>query len=166
MPESESTNRVEMVTHTHTQRATAWLCLAVAVLIALMPAAGVMVCLGHNGHVGIGVPTKTSSCPCEHHSATEDEPSADLAKNESRHPPCSDIALDPPEGFSDAGLAKKLPKPAHTPPDDDCSPPVAFWAPDHGGMVQAGPTQPSWVSSAAPRPREHLEHKRSVVLLI
>ena len=92
MPESESTNRVEMVTHTHTQRATAWLCLAVAVLIALMPAAGVMVCLGHNGHVGIGVPTKTSSCPCEHHSATEDEPSADLAENEDRHPPCSAIA--------------------------------------------------------------------------
>lgn len=155
-----------MVTsRTHTQRATAWLCLAVALLIALMPAAGVMVCLGHDGHVGFGATTETGSCPCEHDSATEDEPSADLAKNEDRHPPCSDIALDPPEVFKDAELAQKLPKPADTPPDDH-SPAIAVWALDGGGADQTGATSPPWVASAAARPREQLEHRRTIVLLI
>lgn len=155
-----------MVTsRTHTQRATAWLGLAVALLIALMPAAGVMVCLGHDGHVGFGATTETGSCPCEHDSATEDEPSADLAKNEDRHPPCSDIALDPPEVVKDAELAQKLPKPADTPPGDH-SPAIAVWALDGGGADQAGATSPPWVASAAARPREQLEHRRTIVLLI
>ena len=155
-----------MVTsRTHTQRATAWLCLAVALLIALMPAAGVMVCLGHDGHVGFGTATETGSCPCEHDAATEADPLADLAKNEDRHPPCSDIALDPPETFKEAEFAHKLPKPADTSPDDQ-SPAIADWVLDGGGIDQTGPTSPPWVASAAARPRAQLEHRRTIVLLI
>ena len=153
-----------MSSRTHTQRATAWLCLAVALLIALMPAAGVMVCLGHDGHIGLGAVTETASCPCDHHSGTDEERPADAPDNDERHPPCDDIALDPPEVFKDAGLAKKLPKSGDTPPDD-YSPASACWLLGPG-EDRSGEASPPWVASAAVRPRDQLAHKRTVVLLI
>ena len=153
-----------MTSRTHTQRATTWLCLAVAVLIALMPAAGVMVCLGHDGHVGFGAVTETADCPCDHHSAIDEEDPADSPDNDERHPPCDDIALDPPEVFKDAEFAKKLLTSRDTSPDDD-SPAIACWFLGPG-ETRYRDASPPWIASAAVRPREQLSHKRTVVLLI
>ena len=164
--QSESTIKIEvLMSSAHPRRATAWLCLAVALLITLMPAAGVMVCLGHNGHVGFGAVIETGACPCEHDSAIEGERSADSSKNEDRHPPCSDIALDHPVALKDAECAQKLPKPADVRPDDN-SPAVASWTHDGSREDYGGVASPPRVACEAARAQEQLAHQRSIVLLI
>ena len=150
---------------TPTQRATTWLCLAVAVLVALMPTAGVMVCLGHDGHVGIGAVAEIGSCPCEHHAVGEDEPSADRVENEERHPPCRDVALDPPDVVKGAELAPKLANSTDTPPDDH-SPAVAAWVVDNDWAETARAAAPPWATAEAARPSKQLEQRRTIVLLI
>lgn len=155
-----------MVTpRTRTRRATTWLCLAVALLVALMPVAGVMVCLGQDGHVGFGAATDAGSCPCTDASGVGAEPATALANNEARHPPCYDIALDLPVVLEDAGSAQKPAHPADTLPSEH-RPAVAVgifgeWGLDKRGRLH----RPGGAPPDAP-PSPQLEHRRAVVLLI
>lgn len=141
-----------------TQRATTWLCLAVALLVALMPVPGAMVCLGQDGHVGFGAATVAGSCPCEHDSATEADPVAALVKNDDRHPPCYDIALDLPGVLEVPRFAQKPSKLADTPPDDH-PPAIAVWMIDGSWLDKQGwPHRPGATPPAA-RPRQQLQQR-------
>ena len=157
---------LEMVTgRSPKQRATTWLCLAVAMLITLMPSAGVMVCLGHDGHLGIGTVAETGTCPCEHDSVGQDEPSAALVENEERHPPCRDVALDPPDVVKGTEFAPKLANSTDT-PSDDHSPAIAAWLVDNGWAEIARAAAPPWATAEAARLSKQLEQRRTIVLLI
>lgn len=156
------------MTQASTQRATAWLCLAVSVLIALLPAGGVMVCLGQDGHVGFGSPTASAECPCGHGpaaEATRPEANAQRRTDNGRHPPCDDFALDPPEILRDDGIAQRLPEHL-VGASDDGDVAADLWAPDADWAGKSSAARRLWASTAAVLPRQQLEHKRVVVLLI
>lgn len=146
-------------------RATTWLCLAVAVLMALVPASGVTVCLGHDGHVGFGVGAAGNPCPCGHEAALDNEEHP-RALDAARHPPCDDVALDTPEFVSGTDHGPQIAKPA----DDESGggmPPLPCWPPSCA--APAAPVQDLlawWAESASHRPRQQIEHRRTVVLLI
>lgn len=162
-----------------TQRATAWFCLAIALLIALTPAAGVMVCLGHGGHIGLGVTARADTCPCGHGAVGHDSgrwdseagapesaagQPAGLPAHEHEHPPCTDLALDPPETPRLEKLASDDPTPANASPAI-LFPPAAVWVCDKG-TARKRPASASWPDSARCGPRGHLEHRATVLLLI
>jgi len=122
-----------------------------------------MVCLGEDGHAGLGLATETGSCPCELESPTEDA-LAELAKNQTRHSPCEDITLDF-DVFGDAALAPRLSMPAAPRPDDHPVV-VADWVSDGRSSRQATGTSPSWVTARPAWPQQQLELRRTIVLLI
>jgi len=154
-----------------TQLATTWLCLVVAMLIALLPSAGLVVCLGHDGHVGIGSTTEVGACPCEHSSSQHEEQDdlgdPRLPVNTDQHPLCDDVALEAPKVFGDGKHSKKLLKGADL--LDDWTPAPLCLAPDRYSFdatrsnSKRGRVAPGAVG---PLLRQQLEHKRVVVLLI
>lgn len=150
---------------TTAHRATTWLCLAVAVLMALVPAAGVTLCLGRDGHVGFGVGTASNPCPCEHDTALEDEeqqPALDAA----RHPPCHDVSLDTHEFVSGTDHGPQLTRLADDEPGGGL-PPFPCWPPNFAVPDAPGRDRLAWwAESASHRPREQIAHRRTVVLLI
>jgi hypothetical protein len=116
-----------MSSPTQSQRATTWLCLVLALCIAVLPATGLMLCLGHDGHVSLAAgSSQAHGCPCDHR---EDEPQVltgteltvttlevapvhgpgdALAQSDQEHP-CEDLDLDAPEAVRSAGLSQDLP---------------------------------------------------------
>ena len=155
---------------THTQRATTWLCLAVAVLLSLLPAGGMIVCLGHDGHLGLGLGVASidggeSSCPCEHGDVL-----AGVTRSEAidvEHPPCDDVSLEAPEVFKDSGLAPSLAKAVADLGGDDL-PPLGLpsWSLASLAPEALSSREASWAAATSRRPRQQLELRRSVVLLI
>ena len=150
---------------THTKRATTWLCLAIAVLIALMPAGGLMVCWGDDGHVRVEVASETDSCPCEGDSAGETGRASVHQQSKDRHPPCDDVAVEAPRVFKDAELGQKLPRSTDNQLDDDSASGEAWGAHGSWGTGVGSPVA-RWSSPAAVLPRQQLDHGRTVVLLI
>jgi len=158
-------NLKTVIPRTRTQRATTWLSLAAALLIALMPAAGVMVCLGKGGHVVLGAVGETGSCPCAQEASTDAEQPTNPVRTEGRHPPCADIALRLFGAIKDTGVAPKLAKSANIPPDDH-PPAIANWWSDGSSPPRA---ELASRPRMTPRPallRQQLENRRTVVLLI
>jgi hypothetical protein len=92
-----------------TQSRMTWITLVACILVALMPASGFVLCLGHDGHVGLGPvqasragDAQTKTCPCvadlsEHPGEEQDDDD---------HPPCRDLEFDEsPLVFSHGGGA-------------------------------------------------------------
>jgi hypothetical protein len=155
-----------------TQIATTWLSLVLAVLIALLPSAGMVMCVGHDGHIGLGATSEADACPCEHDTAQLEEPDAlcisPVPGNTDEHPPCGDVALEAPEVFRDAKHGKKLLGSSDLPDDEPTSGPL-FCAP-HDLAFDANRDESNRggaaLGTAPPLLRQQLEHKRVVVLLI
>lgn len=106
------------------RRATLWLCLVLALCIAVLPASGLMLCLGHDGHLGVGTgAAQTTGCPCAHDDSATDtqtgpllafaqpahdpDPGNTQEPSDDRHP-CDDLDLDAPEAVRSAGLTQDL----------------------------------------------------------
>lgn len=140
------------------QRATVWLCLAVAVLTGLTPAQGFMLCLEPDGDLCIEVATSAETCsgcvieghdpaPAAEHEVTTDDPCC----------PCLDL---PVPGFSQDRqvLAKAL--------EFQLGP----WTEDVQPLVLRSIPPPCTTVHAArgeePRPPDSLALIRSVVLLV
>lgn len=164
-----------MSSRPHTQRATTWLSLVVAVLVALVPAGGMAVCLGHDGHLGFGVGVASAGasdggtqCPCQHdstHSTTV--PSTPSAVVDAEHPPCDDLLLDSSEVVRESSSSSPLAKAAADLGGDDLPPPtLQGWVPDFLWPDSDSVQRASWSDAARRRPRQQLELHRSVVLLI
>jgi hypothetical protein len=164
-----------MTMGSHTQRAAAWLSLLVAVFIALVPASGVTVCLGHDGHLGLGVGVASvgtgdsvTPCPCQHdtaHSMTAHSAPSQVVDAE--HPPCDDLVLDCSEVVRESSSGSPLAAAMGDLDGHDLPPlPSTRWGrgglwPDRDCVLVE-----SWVDAARHRPSQQLELRRSVVLLI
>lgn len=163
------------------RRAVAWLCLCVALLISVMPASGLIVCLGHDGHLAVGhlaagqlaqgAREEAGRCPCQHDHGTgrraAELPSAELPSQGEPHPPCEDIAIDPPDYSRDGDPARLTRGSAAGGGGDD--------GPGPGALPPSceAPRPAAAVRSRLPaaqngrqRPPPHLEALRTVVLLI
>ena len=157
----------------HTQRVIAWLCLVIVTIVALVPAAGAVVCLGHDGHVGFGVggfgvADKTETCPCEHaHEFLQGESAESEAVSDS-HPLCVDLAIDAPDVVKELGFSWTAPKaPCDVPDDDGLSTSTSDWGFADGAGRHCVATGVCWArAESVPRSRQQLEHMRVVVLLI
>ena len=168
------------------QRATTWLCLVLALFIAVLPASGLMLCLGHDGHVSLAAGSSSqllgsAACPCEH---DEQEPQAVLssrnaadvlAQADDDHAPCDDFDLDAPEAVRSSGFSQDLPTLLGTGIEQwtaslhlQTQIPAALEALVLGSLVD------SWDPGAsafphrtlAQLPLAQLAHRRSIVLLI
>ena len=155
------------------QRAMTWLCLVVAVLISLLPAGGMMVCLGHDGHLGFGLGVIStdggeSSCPCEHGAEVSTVTLAEsLDETDIGHPPCDDLLLETPEVFKESGFAPSLAKAAADLGGDDLPPLLlSGWTLEDLWPEPVCSREASWAAVASRIPRQLLELRRSVVLLI
>lgn len=93
---------------TRTQSRMTWITLVACILVALMPVGGLVLCLGHDGHFGVGAASTTGvddaeppACPCDHAAAANPDEDGD-----DDHPPCRDLEFDEsPLVFSQAGDA-------------------------------------------------------------
>jgi len=116
-----------MSSPTQSQRATTWLCLVLALCIAVLPATGLMLCVGHDGHVSLAAGSSQAlGCPCDHQenepkalagtdlavtpleAAPAHRPGETLAQADEEHP-CEDLDLDAPEAVRSAGLSQDVP---------------------------------------------------------
>jgi hypothetical protein len=159
LPRPAPTISLDVVTPSWTQRATAWLCLALALVIALLPAGGVMTCLGSDGHVGLGAATEVSACPCAHDAVAATDDPVGLPSTE-RHPPCDDLALDLPDACRDSESQQ-----AFAVAFDEVAAVAPTWSPA-GTRVDCGATLAPSPPGTALLPRQFLAHRRAVVLLI
>jgi hypothetical protein len=130
-----------------------------------------MVCMGHDGHLGLGNGlggSAASACPCAHDDSSEGLEFAVAGDpNDDRHPPCDDLTLDPPEVVKDAEFGQRLAQvfgsqaPLEVP---------TAWLPawQLGAAVSDGPDAAllHWPSAVRGSARLQLEHQRVVVLLI
>jgi len=132
-----------------------------------------MVCLGHDGHLGFGLGVVATDdgaahCPCEHGNElaaatlTESLDAADFG-----HPPCDDVVLETPEVFNDFGSAPSLAKVSADLCGDDLPQlPLSSWALEDLWSEPVSSREASWAAAASRIPRQLLELRRSVVLLI
>ena len=167
----KSRTRVDMVTtRTEAQRATTWLCLVVAVLIGLLPTSGMVVCLGHDGHVGFGVGAVSiddgDDCPCDHHAEVELGGSPET-EGVDQHPPCDDLVFESAEITREGGPSFSLAK-AIADLGGDALPPFFLngWTPEFARPDATCAKAQSFADVARRRPRQQLELRRTVVLLI
>lgn len=158
---------------TRAQRAMTWLCLVVAVLVSLLPAGGMTVCLGRDGHLGFGLGIVTtdgaeSRCPCEHGAEVAEVTQTELLDaTDLGHPPCDDLVLESPEVFKESGFAPSLAAAAVDLGGDDLPPLLpSSWALEGLWPEPVSSRDASWAAAANRMPRQLLELRRSVVLLI
>lgn len=130
-----------------------------------------MVCLGHDGHLGLGllvVDRGETRCSCEHVAGlAEVTLIASPDATDAGHPPCDDLVLETPEVFKESGFAPSLAKAAADLGGDD-SPPLLLssWALEDLWPEPVSSREASWAAAASRIPRQLLELRRSVVLLI
>ena len=87
-----------------TNKVATWTVLVMWMLLALLPAGGLSLCLGADGHVGLGqLSAEVSACPCELPNQGRDSENAGIRPD--KHPPCTDLALELPEFFLDKGAS-------------------------------------------------------------
>lgn len=132
-----------------------------------------IVCLGHDGHLGLGLGVASidggeSSCPCEHGDVlasttlSESHEAIDLG-----HPSCDDVSLEAPEVFKDSGLTPSLAKAVADLGGDDLPPlDLPYWSLASLSPEAVDSREASWAAATSRRPRQQLELRRSVVLLI
>lgn len=77
-----------------TRRASIWLCLILAVVTAIVPSAGLVVCLGSDGHLGVGAVSTAEACPCAHHDHEDELEDATSSIASADDQPCVDLALE------------------------------------------------------------------------
>jgi len=139
-------------------------------LIALLPAGGVVMCLGHDGHVGIGFGAVTTDhgCPCEHSPDVGVLASClSFEEGEDEHPPCDDLVVETPQVFKDAGLAPSLAKAIAGLGGDDFLPVALLgWGPKIIWSDTTSASAECFADAASRVPRQQLELRRTVVFLI
>jgi hypothetical protein len=152
---------------TRTRPTIGWLCAAIALLLVLVPAAGVTVCVGHDGHVGVGVKTATRSCPCGHEEADahagRGERELPVPGTAVRHPPCEDFELSAP-AFVRGDHGPHLPALVR-----DATTVVLPWpfAPPATVADAAGRQLPArWAEPRPRRPRRLLAERATTLLLL
>lgn len=159
-----------VTTRTETQRATTWLSLVVAVLIGLLPTGGMVVCLGHDGHVGFGVGAVSiddgDDCPCDHHAEVGSGGTPEI-EDVDQHPPCDDLVFESAEITREGGPSFSLAK-ATADLGGDALPPFFLngWTPEFARPDATYAKAQSFADVARRRPRQQLELRRTVVLLI
>jgi hypothetical protein len=146
----------------------------------MVPSAGLMICLGSDGHVGVGAVTITASCPCEDHrpdhgadygadniegagAETVTQPSAPADEL-----PCDDVVLEGDVAVKE--LAHSSSPDVEADDDDDAAGPrgrpTFQWSPA-GSFPDPGAERLAFgPPGSAPRVAQILEHRRVVVLLI
>ncbi|MDP6424978.1 MAG: hypothetical protein QGG14_09555 [Planctomycetota bacterium] len=145
---------------------TVWLCVAAAVLVALLPAVGITVCMGHDGHVGVATTTTTttSPCACDHGAATAVERGSAQPDD---HPPCDDVALDPPLFYrgvdSNPAASARSVAPGSPPASAHVVDPIS--TANAIAIVRSARAR-LMASVGALRPSPQLGHQRVIVLLI
>lgn len=131
-----------------------------------------MVCLGHDGHLGIGLGVAVTDdgvahCPCEHSTEVAAATLAESLDTDDGHPPCDDLVLETPEIFKESGFAPSLAKAAADLGGDDLPPLLqSSWALEDLWAEPVSSREASWAAAASRIPRQLLELRRSVVLLI
>lgn len=159
---------------TNTQRAMTRLCLVVAVIFSILPAGGLVVCLGHDGHLGLALGVVATDdgkpeCPCTHQSAVDAvaRTSAESDTADFRHPPCDDVVLEPPEIFNDFDRAPSISITTAEPCEDNLPQILPSpWACENPWPDAVSPSETPWVDSAGRIHWQLLEQRRFVVLLI
>jgi len=140
------------------RRATAWLCLAVALLTGLSPAQGFVICLEPDGCVSFEIPSAAETCGgCGNHQEGDTSTKTVVRGAEVVDCPCIDLPV--PSSSQDRRLQRKSIElePGSWIADPSSSPaPPFFPAPPTVGAVRP----------EAPRPAESLDLIRSVVLLV
>ena len=132
-----------------------------------------MVCLGHDGHLGLGLLVVSTDrgetrCPCEHGvDVAGITLTQSLDATDAGHPPCDDLVLETPEVFKESGFAPLLAKAAADLGGDDLPPLLlSSWALEDLWPAPVSSREASWAAAASRIPRQLLELRRSVVLLI
>lgn len=129
-----------------------WCSLVVIALTSLLPAAGVTVCLGDDGHFALG--STGEACPCD----SDDQAAQYLGSGSGlvneQHPPCNDMRIDAPTVVRDQSHAQvSVPAPC-----ESCT----LWLPQTYPPRAAA----SGVLSAQFFPQHSLQVKQVTVLLI
>lgn len=147
-------------------RATTWLCLVAAVLVSLLPADGVIVCLGSDGHVALGSTAGADECPCTRVDSAQEPSLDDRSRPHHGHEaPCNDLQLDPPEIVADSGFARSLTAPERDSFDDVIKTiGLRTWTLDCDFASRWRPTR--LTCPADPLPREQHVYKRVIALVI
>lgn len=131
-----------------------WCSLVVIALTSLLPAAGVTVCLGGDGHFALGATGE--ACPCDSDDPAQLVDSGSRLVNE-QHPPCNDMQIDAPTLVQDLGHTQvSVPAPCES---------GAAWLPQATQPPRAAAT-PNGVLRAQFYPPQSLQVKQVTVLLI
>ncbi len=133
---------------------TTWCSLLVIALTSLLPAGGVSLCIGADGHFAFGAAETGEECPCD------DAGQAGGAEAPGQqHAPCSDLQFEAPTLVRDHGLTK-----FSVPTSDEVE--VQAWLPQNvllpGTFKRVGPQ----VLSALLLPDQWLLSKQVIVLII
>ena len=139
-------------------RLATWAVSVLWTLLAVVPAGGLSVCLGADGHFWLGQVSELCACPCELPNEEGGADHADTGRGES--PPCTDLTLELPEFVLNKGASQ----------DDDAG--EAVTAPPLAATMGAVlPARDPGVHAQRPPPAERLpslalRQRSTVVLLI